>query len=275
MPVGQELRIKISRVSYFIALAVAALASLQFLTACGNAKMGDAGPNPNPQPGPTPVTTDIRQCTVGQIFNPQYGCLNQAGCPSGQGLVTTTNPAQCVSGTLVTQQTAYGTSMPTRFFGSMSGINTSNFNRLLQIAGLCDFYQPIPIFGFNIGGNFGTYSCSNYSFAGFVYLFVAGSTITPGQEIPSSVTVGAGRSAPSNWTEYQSIFTAGTFLQFERPGKTVLYNDHGGLQVIASNNWGQGDFRIYIDTGSLNSSSMVGRVVHQGNVIATVNFQKY
>lgn len=244
-----------------IALSIAATMGF---AACGSNGGGGDVANPGgvvPPPTATPPMSqyDIRNCQVGQIFHPSYGCLNRNSCQAGYGWV----PGQfiCVPGTVVT---GTGNSIG-RFFGSMGAINRDTFEKALQYLGTspirCNYWTY----------NYGDAKCSSWSSAGFVFITQAGS----GSEVV--VSIGAGSPNPNSYNA-SSIYSGGSrYIGTEFFGSVQLYNNNQGIRIVGTSGMtgAPNGVTAIVNNGNLTSNSMQVQLLYQGVEFARANVERY
>ncbi|MBL7687146.1 MAG: hypothetical protein JNJ49_03855 [Bdellovibrionaceae bacterium] len=187
------------------------------------------------------VVTPAATCQVGQVYNSQYGCLNQQSCQSGYGWV----PQQglCVPGTVSNPTTA-----GTKFYTSLSITSRDQFALALQTARLCDPYL--------VGGNLGNASCKNYSERGYLDFQV--STTSANQ---AYIVIGAGSSSPN--IPNSNLTTGGRVLRME--GNVTLNAYNNNLGFIAGTNQA-GGIRLVVENGLPASANSFGVVVEYNGV---------
>lgn len=187
------------------------------------------------------VVTPAAVCQVGQVYNSQYGCLNQQSCQSGYGWV----PQQglCVPGTISNPTTA-----GTKFYTSLSITNRDQFALALQTSRQCDPYL--------VGWNGGAASCDNYSERGYLDF-----QITASNANQAYIVIGAGSSSPntpnSNWV------TGGKVLRME--GNVTLNPYNNNLGFIAGTNQA-GGIRLVVENGLPASANSFGVIVEYNGV---------
>ncbi|MES2962345.1 MAG: hypothetical protein V4760_00550, partial [Bdellovibrionota bacterium] len=157
--------------------------------------------------GPMGAGVDIKTCQVGQIYSQQYGCLNRANCQANQGWTGSiqqqyqqqqagqpvTNTGTCVAGQLVTEEIKFGYAAGLRFFGSVTIVNKSQFNVLLQHAGICNPYY----YGFTVSLNgFSSVTCNTYTDRGAFVILKAFGGASGADTI--NLQVGAGTQVPQD-----------------------------------------------------------------------------
>lgn len=187
------------------------------------------------------VVTPAATCQVGQVYNSQYGCLNQQSCQSGYGWV----PQQglCVPGTVSNPTTA-----GTKFYTSLSITSRDQFALALQTARLCDPYL--------VGGNLGNASCKNYSERGYLDFQV--STTSANQ---AYIVIGAGSSSPN--IPNSNLTTGGRVLRME--GNVTLNAYNNNLGFIAGTNQA-GGIRLIVENGLPASANSFGVIVEYNGV---------
>lgn len=187
------------------------------------------------------VVTPAATCQVGQVYNSQYGCLNQQSCQSGYGWV----PQQglCVPGTVSNPTTA-----GTKFYTSLSITSRDQFALALQTARLCDPYL--------VGGNLGNASCKNYSERGYLDFQV--STTSANQ---AYIVIGAGSSSPN--IPNSNLTTGGRVLRME--GNVTLNAYNNNLGFIAGTNQA-GGIRLVVSNGLPASANSFGVIVEYNGV---------
>lgn len=274
-------------------MALSALA-LAFVAAC-------APNNNNPtalQPGqvgvgPMGAGVDIKACQVGQVWNQQYGCMNRAHCPTGQGSTINTalqyqqqqagQPVQqngtCVAGTIVTEEIKFGYTAGVRFFGTITVVNKSQFNMLLQYAGICNPYY----YGFSIGMNgFNSITCNSYTDRGGFVILKAFGGASGADTI--NMTVGAGTQVPYDlinvlpYTVYgqQTYTNTYQYRSFSQQSRLYLTNAQQGMSIVGmSPTGGDVGLSLVVPNGNLGSQSFEAQLMFQGLVIANVTLTKY
>jgi hypothetical protein len=237
--------------------------------ACGKSGGDSVATVPAPAPGAAPIgqTVPVSQCQIGQVSTTSYGCLYRNSCTYGFGWLP--GQGQCVPGTPITEQTVYGTAFSTRFFGTMSVVNTNQFALLMKYANLCDPYW--------VGYNFGTWNCSTWtSRGGFVELrtFAGISNATTNV----NMFVGAGTaysSSMSNWSYSYQLSQSSQYIGFSQQATVVDYNNSTGMQIIGVTSGQDVGVRLIIATGHLTDQQFTADVMYQNVKIATINFQRY
>ena len=251
---------KTSKQNLRVFLATALLAPLMVLgfAACGqNSSTATAAAVPIPATGTGVTSLDPDGCAVGQIDASGYGCLSVNNCPSGMGWATNATPPQCVSGTLITTTMISGSTGYSIYSGMMSISNSSQFQLLMQYAGLCN-----PYWGSG-SSNYGSFACSTYTdYGGYVQLQFQNAVPAQGTSGSALMVVGAG-----------SLYGGSPTIKFSTQAATVLYNNSLGMQVIATTTSGQDQgLRLIISNGVAGqSSSMSGTLQYQNVNFATVN----
>lgn len=187
------------------------------------------------------VVNPAAVCQVGQVYNSQYGCLNQQSCQSGYGWV----PQQglCVPGTVSNPTTA-----GTKFYTSLTITNRSQFELALQTSRQCDPYL--------VGWNIGSASCKNYSQAGHLDFQVSTSTANQ-----AYIVIGAGSSSPSS--PNTDWVTGGRVLRME--GNVSMYNYNNNLGFIASSS-SAGGIRLVVENGLPASANSFAVIVEYNGV---------
>jgi hypothetical protein len=236
---------KTIRLFFTSAMLMAALASLQILSACGSKSDGPGQPQVAPT-GPAVVNagpgSGIQQCQIGNIYSAQYGCMDRYSCQPGFGWVVGQN--FCAPGQVVTALEKYGTGFGAQFMISLQISNGVQFDKLLQALGLCDQYWF----------NYGNAKCSIYSQAGgFIYIQALAATSST-----VSVTVGAGTSNPTQAVyTYGNLWTSNSYLVKSLSAQVYPTNNSQGIQIVTSGGYnGDFGFRLIANTDTLSSNSM-------------------
>lgn len=238
----------------FFAITLSALTAL-ISAACGSSGGGTVATPPTYYVAP-PNYYNPNACQLGQVDAPGYGCLNRYSCSYGHGWVP--GEGRCVPGTVIDEQSIYGTTYQGRYFGNMSITNQSQFEKLLKYANLCDPYW--------VGWNWGSLSCSSWSNRGFIELHSFGSTSTH-----VNLFVGAGHASIGYQPFYLAPAMNGQYIGFSQTGAVVDYNSSQGMQIVGVGPTGQDiGLRLIVTTGRLTDNSFQADVLYQNVKFATI-----
>lgn len=230
----------------FLSVATLAVTST-LLIGCADSNNGGA-PAGGPIVGPI---TPVSQCQVGQVFNSQYGCLNQQSCQTGNGWVP--QQGMCVPGTVSTPTTA-----GTKFYTSLQITNKNQFQLALQTSRQCDPYL--------IGWNIGNASCEHYASAGYLDF-----QILSANSNQAYIIIGAGSSSPNLPNQDQT--TGGRVLRME--GNVTLNPYNNNLGFIAGTNQAGGIRLIVINGLPSSANSFAVTVEYNGIEFARGTLSRY
>ncbi len=258
---------------YFLTLAVfLALVAI----GCDKKKGGEPATTPT-----TPVTTvSISDCSVGQIYNSTYGCLDQGGCDNGKGRVpedASSGAGTCVSGTTVTASDVFGSSK-VRWGASLNITSKSTFRQLMkEYGGFCD---P-PGWYYYVGPN--PNDCEYWHDAGFIVIQAGAGNST--NFVTVNVGAGSGEPNGSAITGYNRIYYGyGSFLDYYGMSFNTEYYDvnastgfelrsHG---LFGTQSWNAvyGDsFKVRVESGRLDDSSYYVELWYKNSRFATATME--
>lgn len=249
---------------------VLSLSTLASFIACGSS--GGSSGTVAAVPAPTymgfvpPNPANPNNCQVGQVDAPGSGCLWRQSCNYGYGWVP--GQAMCVPGTVIGEQSVYGTTPYARFFGTMAITNRSQFELLLKYANLCDPYW--------VGWNFGSWSCTSWSNQGFIEMraFAGVNNATTNLNL----FVGAGSASAgyaSNWITGYQLSSSASYIGFSQTAAIVDYNNSQGMQIIGIGPNGVDiGLRMIVNTGRLTNNSFTADVNYQNVKFATITFTR-
>lgn len=238
-----------------VALSVAVTFAFAACGSSGGGGVADTGGSPGVITTPPPVSPyDISQCQPGQIFHPNYGCLNRNSCQAGYGWIP--GEYRCVQGTVVTSTTTG------RFFGSLSVTNQDIFAKALQYLGTSPFQCNYWTY------NTTNYQCKTYANAGFLFINPNSSDVV--------LSIGAGVSNPNSYDSTSIYWGGSRYLGTESFASVQLYNNSQGIRMVGKGLNGQPNgLTAVVDNGNLTSASMQVNLLYQGVQFATVVVDRF
>ncbi len=253
---------------YFILTAVIFVAAS--FAACGGGGGGGGGVTYVPSATAPGVSGSVNPenpagCSLGQVYSPSYGCLDQGSCAGNNGWSPSTNT--CVPGTLITAAILSGTNGTGSYFGALTITNQTAFQKLLQYAGLCNPYW--------VGVNYGSWSCATWTNGGgFVQIQVLGGTTAQATNVTMVIGAGSVNSAQSpGWATLMPTAQSQSYIAWSTQATEVLYNNSAGMQIVSVYNGvnQEGAPRLIIPTGQFGQQTpMQGTLMYQNTQIATV-----
>jgi len=238
------------------------IAVTAFFAACGSNDGGSPVANTGVPPAVIPPGSggyNIANCQVGQVFHPNYGCLNNSTCLSQYGSSFGWEPISmtCVQGTLVSSPAGSA-----KLWGTMMIHDRSTFRNLLQFSGKCSVSQPWLYY------SFGSANCENYDHTGYV-------SILQSNQNQVTIYIGAGASGPSSlntgsWT------TGGAHLLIQNQGQIYPINNSAGVKIVSTAAFSLGGgISIEIPQGNLTNDNLNVSVRYQGAEFATATLQRF
>jgi hypothetical protein len=253
-----------------------AMMSFAFLAACGNQSAISTSSN-NPGVGAMGANVDIKNCQVGQVHNPQYGCMMRGSCQVNAGIAP--NSSQCIAGQTVTEELKFGTQAGTKHFGQLTITNLNQAELLLQAAGICNSTLG---YGTNaVAGMTGTRCAAWLQRGGFAIV-----KSFAGVRANVNIQLGAGSTFPTdlvpvlpgiyNYTAMNANYGNMNYISFSQQARYSRYNNGNGMQIVGVSPNGEiVNLVMLVDNGDLGSDRLEAQLVYQGIEFAKVSLNRF
>ena len=259
--------------------------ALLFVAACGTNGNNNSSNPAQVGTGPVGQGVDMTTCQVGQVYSPQYGCLNRGACQAGYGWIAgqAAGANNCIAGTVVTETMKYGAQAGSRFFGTLTITNKSQFNQMLQYTNIC---SPNYI-GFQIGFNgINVINCDTLTSRGGFMILKSFGGASGADTI--NLTIGAGTQYPYDLLQtmptpvgaygsplYGNNYNA-SYGSFSQQSRLYTYNNNNGMKIVGVGpNGVDVGLMATVDNGNLGSQHLDMQIIFQGTTVATVGLDSF